>query len=155
PMTPLRVLALISDVTDPPITGTRVRNRHLWVAVAALGHEVRLLGLRQNKSESPRGPAGLRSQFFDLDREPLVMRAMHASVYSFHQWPRSKGLGSAVEATLADFKPDVIHAEELRMAAYLPQRRDAAVQTLTLHNVESELYLPVLTNAKSPGRKIR
>jgi glycosyltransferase involved in cell wall biosynthesis len=135
----VRVLALISDRPWPPNTASRVRNAHLWPAVRRLGVEVKLLGLDQGGPAPATDPSGV--ELLALEREPYLARAWHAFRHSYHEWPRSKALRRRVAQLLEEWRPDVVHAEELRMAAYLPPagagRRP--VRTMTLLNVESDL----------------
>jgi glycosyltransferase involved in cell wall biosynthesis len=135
----VKVLALVSDGWDPPNTGSRVRNAFLWPALGKLGVDVRLLGLDQGGGAGAAGAPPL--ELLRLDREFLLARAWHALRYSYHQWPRSRLLRERAAHLLGEWSPDVVHAEELRMAAYLPSHHGGrpAVRSLTLHNVESDL----------------
>lgn len=139
----MRILVLVHDRIQPAITGARVRNFYLWPALSRLGHEVRLIGLDvQRTSESPLGPPNIDAAFVKAERELLPARACHAALYSHYQWPYAHRLATVVDRVAAEWGPDVIHAEELRMAQYLPALRGRhanAFQTLTLHNVETEL----------------
>ncbi len=148
----MRALVLISDRPWPPITGSRVRNAHLWPAVRRLGVEVKLLGLDQGGPAPASDPSAV--ELLALDREPYPARAWHALRHSYHQWPRSKSLQRRVAQLVEEWRPDVVHAEELRMAAYLPQPRamQSFIRTLTLHNVESHL---VRQTGSSPVRFAR
>jgi glycosyltransferase involved in cell wall biosynthesis len=150
----MRALVLVSDRPWPPITGSRVRNAHLWPAVRALGVEVTILGLDQSGRPAAPEPPGI--ELYALDREPLPVRAMHALEYSYHEWPRSLSLARRVTRLLEEWRPDVVHAEELRMAAYLPEQRPARrfLRTLTLHNVESDLLRQTGSTAIRPGRPL-
>src|SRR2546421_12507795 len=95
----MKILALIADRVLPAITGTRVRNLHLWPAMAKEGHEVRLLGLDlQAQSSSPAsGPPGIDAQFVRPQRAGLLRRLIGASTRSHHQWPRARELAEAVD----------------------------------------------------------
>ena len=132
----MRVLVLISDRYDPPVTAPRVRNAGLWPAARRLGAEVRILGCAQRREEA--GPTAGGEEYFALDRDPLPVRAAEAFVHTYHQWPRSRGLRRRAAEVAAEWRPDVVHAEELRMAAYLPAGL-ASLHSVTLHNVESDL----------------
>ncbi len=83
----MRALVLISDRPWPPITGSRVRNAHLWPAVRRLGVEVKLLGLDQGGPAPASDPSAV--ELLALDREPYPARAWHALRHSNHQWPRA------------------------------------------------------------------
>jgi len=150
----MRALVLVSDRPWPPITGSRVRNAHLWPAVRRLGVEVTILGLDQGGR--PAGPDPSDIELYALDREPLPVRAMHALEYSYHEWPRSLALARRVTRLLEEWRPDIVHAEELRMAAYLPEPRPAQrfIRTVTLHNVESDLLRQTGSTAYRIGRPL-
>jgi glycosyltransferase involved in cell wall biosynthesis len=132
----MRVLALVSDRPRPPITGPRVRNAHLWPALRRLGVEVKLLGLDQSGGGTPDEDAEL----LPFDRPARAVRAWQALRHSYHEWPRSSALAARAADLARDWRPDVVHAEELRMSAYLPPRAAAVtLYSLTLHNVETDL----------------
>jgi glycosyltransferase involved in cell wall biosynthesis len=134
----------MNDRAHPPTTGSRLRNRYLWPALAQLGWDVKILGFDpQRKPTEALGPPELESTFLSAPRQTLPLRAFNACLYSYHQWPYAAGLASEVDKTAAQWRPDVLHADDLRMAAYLPAlraRKIAAVQTLTLQNVETDLH---------------
>jgi len=155
----VKVLALVSDAPWPPNTGSRVRNAYLWPALERLGVDVRLLALDQGHTPIVRNHTGDAREGVDielhaLDREALPSRAWHALTHSYHQWPMSRSLHRRVDDYVTAWRPDVIHAEELRMAAYLPGRHrvPAALRTLTLHNVESDLLRQTGSTALRHGR---
>lgn len=154
----MRVLALISDRPYPPVSGGRVRNFHLWPALQRLGVEVRVVGIDAAQRADPReavGPPGIRSEFFKRDRQWLIPRAWNAMLHSHHEWPRSHAMAARVDEIVAEWRPDVVHAEELRMGFYLPRARTQradAVHTITLHNVESGLQRQLGSAAVAVGR---
>jgi glycosyltransferase involved in cell wall biosynthesis len=149
----VKVLALLSDCPWPPNTGSRVRNAYLWPALQRLGVEVRLLALDQPGAACDAPPAGAELELHAFGREPWPARAYHVLRHSYHQWPVSPSLRSRAARLAAEWRPDVIHAEELRMAAYTPARAaPAPVRTLTLHNVESDLLRHTGSTALRFGR---
>jgi glycosyltransferase involved in cell wall biosynthesis len=153
----MRVLVLISDRPAPPITASRVRNANLWPALARLGVEVRLLGLDQVRdSEAPvvaPGPCPL--ELYHFDREPFPVRAWHAATRSYHEWPVSATLHRRVREVVSEWRPDIVHAEELRMSAYLPSRSpEGPIRTVTLLNVESDLQRQTGSSPVRTGRRL-
>jgi glycosyltransferase involved in cell wall biosynthesis len=140
----MRVLVLISDRPYPPITGTRVRNFHLWLAVSRLGAEVRVLGTDTGRgAPEPAVFPGMDAEFCRYDRPPLPIRAWDVFMHSYHEMPRCGALARRVDEVAASWRPDVIHAEELRMAAFLPCLRggeSGAKESVTFHNVETDLF---------------
>ena len=157
----MKVLALLSDNPWPPNTGSRVRNAYLWPELQRLGVEVRLLALDQGHGPIVRNhaaDAGGRTEveLHTLDRERLPLRAWHALTRSYHQWPVSSSLRQRVHEFMHGWHPDVIHAEELRMAAYLPDRSHLprSLRTMTLHNVESDLLRQTGSTAVRRGRPL-
>jgi glycosyltransferase involved in cell wall biosynthesis len=142
----MRVLALISDRPTPARSASHVRNAMLWPALRQLGVEVRVLGTSQRaEPDDTRG----QGDFWALDRDATPLRAARAFCYSYHQWPRSSGLQRAVRSLVRTWRPTVVHAEELRMAAYL-ERAAGALTSVTLHNVESELLRRIVGTRFGP-----
>ena len=157
----MKVLALLSDCPWPPNTGSRVRNAYLWPALQRLGVDVRLLALDQGHTSIVRNHTGdarggVDIELHALDRERLPARAWHALTRSYHQWPVSRSLRRRVDDFATAWHPDVIHAEELRMAAYVPDRRHLprSLRTMTLHNVESDLLRRTGSTAVRRGRSV-
>ncbi len=156
----MRILALLSDCPWPPNTGSRVRNAYIWPALQRLGAEVKLLALDQGGAAAGGAPtmpvaAPLEVELHPFDHESYPLRGYHALRYSYHQWPLSRSLRRRARELVADWKPDVVHAEELRMAAYLPDRSRTparAIRTMTLHNVESDLLRHTGSTALRRGR---
>lgn len=132
----MKILVLASDNPSPPINGTRIRNFYLWEELRAMGHEVKVLAITRN-------PADLKLsndeiEFFLFSRKSLLKRLRMRLFHSYHEWPVSDDLHARVAVLTKEWRPQVIHAEELRMGAYLPE--DAPLKlSLCLHNVESEL----------------
>jgi polysaccharide biosynthesis protein PslH len=148
----VRILALLSDNPWPPNTGSRVRNAYVWPALERLGVEVKLLALDHGGTPGA-GPLAVELHPFDVESYPR--RVYHVLRYSYHQWPASRSLRQRAQELARTWKPDVVHAEELRMAAYLPDRgllAPAALRSLTLHNVESDLLRHTGSTALRRGR---
>jgi glycosyltransferase involved in cell wall biosynthesis len=148
----VRILALLSDCPWPPNTGSRVRNAWVWPALQRLGVEVKLLALDQGGAP---GSGPLEVELHRFDAESYPRRVVHVLRYSYHQWPASRSLRRRAQELAAAWKPDVVHAEELRMAAYLPDRgrlAPGALRSLTLHNVESDLLRHTGSTALRRGR---
>lgn len=143
-MTP-RILVLITDRTNPPVNATRVRNSYLWTAVARQGVEVRVLGFDlEREHDLPPGPTGVESDFISHEPKNFFERLLNVTQYSFHQNPYSRDFADRVDGVLESWKPHIVHAEELRMAAYLPCVRGinySGKETMAFHNVESDLLL--------------
>ena len=122
----MRILALIGDRPFPPVTGIAVRNLHLWSCLARLeGVDLRVLSLDlsgPSASEPPCFP-GVEAEFFRFGSRPLWTRASGVLTRSWHEYPQSPDLALRVDDLASSFRPDVIHAEELRMSAYLPPMR--------------------------------
>jgi len=134
----MRILVLASDNPAPPINGTRIRNFHLWPQLRALGHEVRVLALTRDKADLARSSEEL--EFFRFTRAPAPLRVWRRLWHSYHEWPVSRDLHARVAKLVEEWRPDVVHAEELRMGAYLPARRTGGpLVSLCAHNVESDL----------------
>ncbi len=157
----MRVLSIIGERPIPPITAIRVRNHHLWARLAEIdGIRLKVLCL-DTAADRDLGPARIPGvdevdcEFFRPERPPLPARALAVYARSWHEYPRSAALRRRVVELEREWDPDVIHAEELRLAWYLPalQRRPSrAVQSVTFHNVESDLFSRVASPAVPLGR---
>jgi polysaccharide biosynthesis protein PslH len=131
----MKILVLLSEQPFPPFGGSKVRNFFLWPEIAKLGPEIKVLGTSNGKLE---GSYPFSTKFFPYTRDGLFLRIWNAINYSYHQWPTSEELRKAISHEIAEWNPDIIHAEELRMAAYIP-KDFKKIKSCTFHNVESEL----------------
>ena len=154
----IRVLALIGDTPDPPITGSRVRNYYLWPALATLGVELKVLGTYTvNGSGPPAAFGGLDAEFLGFKRDPLLVRVPRGLTQPYHLFPSSGEMARRLDDLVESWRPDVIHAEELRTAQYLPALRGREVsarQSVTFHNVERDLYERIAHPPVPVGRGI-
>jgi glycosyltransferase involved in cell wall biosynthesis len=155
----MKVLVLLGDRPNPPITGSRVRNSHLWPAVAKAGVEVRVVGLDLygKRSEPARMPDGIDAEFIPPTRRSALVRAAASFALPYHMNPYVESISARVDSVVRDWRPDLVHAEELRMARYLPAargRRNSVPQSVTLHNVESELYAAIGRSVFPMARRI-
>lgn len=142
----MRILALVADIPNPPIGGARLRNYQLWPAIRELGHEVKVIGynaFHAGWNSIDEAAAHNDGEFYRPLRQLLPFRAIGGLLHSHYERARSPRLAERVDELTQSWKPDVVHAEELRMGFYLPRFRgvDAgSLQTVTLHNAESYLY---------------
>jgi glycosyltransferase involved in cell wall biosynthesis len=154
----MRILSIILDRPIPPTTGQRVRNAYIWTELQRLGADLRVCCIDlAHEPGPPPGPPGVETEFFRFDREPWPRRTWTMLAHSHHEHFRSRALVNRVDAIARDWKPDVIHAEELRNTFYWPTFRGkptAAIQTVTLHNVESELQRRIGTSPYRLGSSI-
>jgi glycosyltransferase involved in cell wall biosynthesis len=154
----MKILAIISDATFPVINATRMRNHFIWPALKKLGADVKLLVAHHNINDlSPAGPPDVECEFFSLKDRIWWKRGWPAFVYSYHQYPHSDALFQRVLSISRSWQPDVIHAEELQTAHYLPlfmKNKLPAKQTVTLHNVETDLQKQSGTSPFKTGRDI-
>ena len=142
----MRILALIGDRPLPPISGPGIRFAHLWPRVACLeGVELKVLGL-DLANPSTAGPPcfpDVDAEFFRFGPRSLSTRVFGRFSRSWHEYPYCPELARQLDELTDTFRPDVIHADEFRMAAYLPALRglsSSAIQGVTFHNVESDLF---------------
>ncbi len=143
----MKILVLCSDNPSPPINGTRIRHFHLWPTVREQGHEVKLLSLTRRVQDLKLSDDKI--EFFAFTRKNIFLRIWMRFFHSYHEWPVSESLESRVHTLIADWKPDVIHADELRMGRYLPKRNEKnsnVLFSLCVHNVESELIKRTLAS---------
>lgn len=149
----MRIVALIGDRPLPPISGPLIRFAHLWPHVArSQGVQLKVLGL-DYADPSTAGPPtfpGVDAQFFRFGPRSLWTRAVGVLSRSWHEYPYCPDLASRVDELARSFQPDIIHADEFRMAAYLPALRgqpSTALQSVTFHNVESDLFAKTVSPA--------
>lgn len=139
----MRLLTLITDRTNPATNATRVRNLNLWPEVRRQGIELKSLGLDlAAHSQDLPSLATIDAEFYPPPKNSKWEIALTLAQHSYHQWPIQPELAERVDAVIRDWKPDIVHAEELRMASYLPALRGvkcSAKQSVAFHNVESEL----------------
>lgn len=129
-----KILVLISEQPYPPFGGSKARNLELWPELAKLA-DLKVLGTSSNPQ---RFSFSFPTTFYPYERSPLFIRVKNAFQLSYHQWPISKQLEMAIEREIHEWKPDVVHAEELRMWRYIPQNYRGKT-SCTFHNVETDL----------------
>ncbi len=140
----LRILVLLSDHPDPPFTGPKVRNFYLWPALRKLGAQVKILGFNQSP-ELDSHTRSFEGEFFSPEPLWFPLKVSDILFRSYHHRPHSQKLMARVQELLHTWKPQIIHAEELRMARFFPKSQTSFNQTYkktcTFLNVESELIL--------------
>jgi glycosyltransferase involved in cell wall biosynthesis len=151
----MRVLALIGDRPFPPVAGPTIRFAHLWPRVArSPGVELKVLGLDMAPPDAPPPDfPGLDAEFFRFGPRGLGARVVGRFARSWHEYPFSPALARRVDELADSFRPDVIQADEFRLAAYLPALRarpSPALQGVTFHNVESDLFARLVGPAVPP-----
>ncbi|MBI3535399.1 MAG: glycosyltransferase [Deltaproteobacteria bacterium] len=120
-----------------------MRNFNLWPTLSDLGPEIKVLGFDQECStgHTP-APSLFKGEFYCPDRSALLLRTADILLNSFHHRPRSQALMTRLQQLIDEWKPDIIHAEELRMGRLLlglKHKTKKFKTTCTLHNVESDL----------------
>ncbi len=156
----MRILVLVSDLPNPPISGSRVRNFYLWPSIRDRNHEVRVLGINAFQDgwrDMDEAAAHNDGEFFPRGRPLLPVRALDATLRTYHERGRSPRLAERVDELVRYWKPDVVHAEELGMAYYLPRFRhnhSDALQTVTVQNVEYYLHHELNSLSSNPLRKL-
>lgn len=138
----MRVLVLITDRPVPPNTGSRVRNFYLWPELKRQGVDIQILGFDQTPTHL-KHKASLNyfeGEFFKPDRRPFLFRAVDILLNSYHHRPRSNALAKRVRELTYEWKPDIIHAEELRMGQFLKffQGSPTPKKTCSFYNMESD-----------------
>ena len=125
----MKILVLIGDRCQPLLTPLRLRHASLWTQFRPYGAEVRLLGL-DSTPDVPfsSGPDGIESEF--LPAPPLTGFDfyLHHTTNPLFLPPLKNRFASLVDKTVKEWQPDIIHAEGLDMARYLPCVRGKAVQ---------------------------
>ena len=149
----MRILTLIGSRPLPPIAGPTIRFAYLWPHVArSQDVELKVLGLdipTLPTTEPARFP-GLDAEFFPFGPRGFWNRVVGRFSRSWHEYPYCPALAQRVDELIESFRPDVIHADEFRMAAYLPSVRglpSSAVESVTFHNIESDLFARLVSPA--------
>src|SRR5271155_2571180 len=156
----MRILALVSDLPNPPISGSRVRNFCLWPSIRDHGHEVRVLGInafQEGWRDMDEAAANNDGEFFHRGRPLLPVRVFDVALRTYHERNRSPRLAERGDELVQYWKPEVIHAEELAMAYYLPRFRrnhSGALQTVTFQNVESYLHHQLNSLSSNPVHRL-
>ncbi len=145
----MKILALLSDQPYPPFSGSKVRNQYLWPELAKSA-EIRVLGVSARPQDFS---FEFPTKFFPFTTETLPKKVWNAFMYSYHQWPFSQELQQAVIQEIDTWKPDIIHAEELRMWPYIP-KSFLGKKSCTFHNVETELLKSTGSTAFPIARKL-
>ncbi len=142
----MRILVLASDNPSPPINGTRIRNFHLWMELRKLGHEVKVLAITRNQDDLKLSSETL--EFYPFTRRNIFLRIWMRFFHSYHEWPVSETLKKRVDYLIEEWRPEIIHAEELRMGYYLPpkSKNPKTLLSLCIHNVETELIKKTLAS---------
>ncbi|HEU5115777.1 MAG TPA: glycosyltransferase [Isosphaeraceae bacterium] len=149
----MRILALIGSRPLPPIAGPAIRFAYLWPHVAhGQDVELKVLGLDIPSiptTEPARFP-GLDAEFLSFGPRGFANRVIGRFSRSWHEYPYCPELAQRVDELIESFRPDVIHADEFRMAAYLPSvrgRPSTGIQSVTFHNVETDLFAKLVSPA--------
>lgn len=132
----LRVIVLLSEHPYPPNSGTKVKNYHLWKNFLKFPDiELKVLYLSDTADLSTF--SGHEEITLRYDKFNIVQKSLRYLLYSHHQYRYSSALGLKLQELSQQWNPDIIHAEELKMAKYAQPSK--IKKTVTLHNVESDL----------------
>lgn len=133
-----RVLAVATKSPWPPVGGGRAVMHHLFDGLSAVGAEVRIVALGEGGA-----PAEAAYAVRVVEDRPRRWAAVahHALVGRSPTLARfrSTRLRKAVEEELAEFRPDVVHLEQLHLAWLIPLLAGRVPVVLREQNVESRI----------------
>lgn len=132
----IKVAVLLSEYPSPPNSGTRVKNFHLWKHFRK-NPEIELRVFYLSEQANNENFTGFSEEACLYEKYGFFTKILRYMFFSHHQYRYSKQLESKLINTLKNWSPDVIHAEELKMAKYALKCK--IKKTVTLHNVESDL----------------
>ena len=138
----MKVLALLSDRAHPATNIVRTRNYYLWPALKKLGVSIRVLGMdREPKSPFSPEPPQVESEFLAHESSDQLLDKVKSVLLHDQVRNKSEKLAKRINKIITDWHPEIIHAEGLEMARYLPCMNGQKIhcrQTVTFHRMESE-----------------
>ncbi len=143
----MNLLVCIFGNPFPPNSGPKVRNANLWKVI----EDHKNIRIKIAVLNEPR-KCNLKDENFPNDyicypyqKPKIYKRIWRILNYSFHQYKDFPNFRSDLTSLIQDFKPDIIHFEELRTCSNIGFLRESLefqkVITATLHNVERELLV--------------
>jgi polysaccharide biosynthesis protein PslH len=153
----MRTLLLTTALFDSPANGGERCTQRLLQALAALGHEVDVVGLGAGT------PAGAQRSHSLGEREPAFsslprvaqLRALGSALLRHEASSmgrlRRRAHRSDLQARLAAMRPQRLIVDHLQALAWLPPGQ--AVDLLVMHNLESEVYVEQALHAPSRLRR--
>ncbi len=144
----MRILCVATKSPWPPRDGGRLALALTLQGLAEDGHEIRLVAPVHGDDSTQADPAGrIRLHSVALPRLPWPIAATRALVtrraLSIVRHHRTE-LENAVDDALADFRPDIVHAEQLQALANCSAAlRRGTPLVLRTQNVESHIWQQV------------
>jgi len=144
----MRILTLATKAPWPPDDGGRLALQLCLDQLAGAGHEVRLIAPCA-PDQLERRRAAVPAAMHDVRLLPVAPRPWpHALLAALAGGDsvsvarhRQEAVRSAVAEALLDWRPDVVHVEQLQALANFPQERFGHLPVvLRMQNVESELW---------------
>ena len=155
----MRILALTHVVPNPPDAGPKIKT-HYALRMLAREHQIELLTFARDERERAAAEA-LQSWCARVTIIALQRRKIREPLYLASGWLRGQpylvardyrlSLAAAVRARLAEGGIDVVHADQLAMAQYLPLAERAGVATVfDAHNAVYDLIRDMSKRPPTP-----
>lgn len=159
----MHILALTHVVPNPPDAGPKIKT-HYALRMLAREHQVELLTFARDERERAAAEE-LRSWCARVTIVPLQRRKLLEQLYLASGWLRGKPFlvardyrgvfAAAVRARLAEGGIDVVHADQLSMAQYLPLAERAGVATVfDAHNAVYDLIRDLGKRPPTPFHRL-
>lgn len=159
----MRVLALTQVAPNPPDAGPKVKT-HFVLRMLAQEHRVELITFGRDEAEIAAAEQ-MREWCDRVTVIPLRRRRILEPYYLARGWlsgdpflvarDARQAFAAAVHARLDSGEIDVVHADQLSMAQYLPRTRDGGVQTVfDAHNAVYDLVRDLAMRQPTPFHRI-
>ncbi len=159
----MRTLVLTQIVPNPPDAGPKIKT-HYALRTLAEGHEIELLTFARTPAEVA-AAEGLKPWCARVTTVPLGRRRALEPWYLASGWARRRpflverdarrALTHAVRDRLAAGGIDVLHADQLSMAQYLPLARGTGVRTVfDAHNAVYDLIRDLARRQPTPAHRL-
>lgn len=156
----MRIVILTQVAPNPPDAGPKIKT-HYAIRMLAREHDVELITFARDEREVAAAEA-MRPWCARVTTIPLRRRRVLEPYYLLRGWATGtpflvardarRAVGAALSARLAEGGVDVVHADQLSMAQYLPLARRAGVPTIfDAHNAVYDLVREIaIHNRRSP-----
>jgi polysaccharide biosynthesis protein PslH len=159
----MRVLLLTQVVPNPPDAGPKIKT-HYALRMLAREHQIELLTFARDEREAA-AAAALREWCERVTVVPLARRRLREPLYLARGWAAGApflvardhrgAFARLLHQRLAQGAFDVIHADQLAMAQYLPPTRPGGARTVfDAHNAVYDLVRELAPRQRTPAHRL-